>query len=135
MCVIFKTKQYTAKQTSTRVLIETRVLTMQNQQKLADKMTGISRRKKVGKKWVNINKTELVEALETFQANKCVQPLTADSASGMSQTYEEMPKLAKTRGMRRQKKVGGKWVNMRKEELQEDFKAFEAVLAEINNNK
>ena len=57
---------------------------------------------------------------------------TADPVSGRSQAYEEMAlrdlqELAtRTPGMCRQKRVGKKWVNMKKEELAEAFRAFDA---------
>ena len=55
--------------------------------------------------------------------------------SARSQAYEEMSLkdlrvLAdRTPGMRSQKKVGEKWVNKQKEELVEDFKAFDAKIS------
>ena len=51
---------------------------------------GMQRRKKVGAKRKERSKDELVEALEASQANKGVQPLTADPASGSAQAYQQM---------------------------------------------
>ena len=56
---------------------------------------------------------------------------TADTASGMSQAYEEMSlrdlrKLAEAKETRTKHKGAGEWVNMRQDEIAQVFKAFDA---------
>ena len=57
-----------------------------------------------------MRKAELVEAFRAFDAKKDAPPLAADTASGMSQAYDDLRlqdlrKLAKTKEMRPKNKL------------------------------
>ena len=100
-------------------------MTLKALRDLADKTPGMTKKKKVGKKWENMDKAELLEEFRAFDAKKGAQPLAGPRWEEMS--LKALRDLAdKTPGMTRKKKVGTKWVNMAKPELVEEFKAFEA---------
>ena len=95
-------------------------MTLRDLRELADRTPGMRKRKKVGEKWVHMQKEELLEQFSALEAKTSAQALagpktrgaTADPASGNSQAYEDMAlrdlqELAtRTPGMRTQKKVG-----------------------------
>ena len=100
-------------------------MTLKALRDLADKTPGMRSRKKVGDKWENKLKLELVAEFKAFDAKKGAQPLTGPRWEGMS--FRALRDLAdKTPGMTKKKKVGKKWENMEKAELLEEFRALDA---------
>ena len=82
---------------------------------LADRTPGMRSRKKVGDKWKDKQREELVAEFKAFDAKKGAQPLAGPRWEEMS--LKALQDLAdKTPGMTKKKKVGKKFVTMNRDE-------------------